>query len=336
MKCTFLTGGYAKKEEAGVCRFSFDSDGGFLPQAGWTGFLNPSFLLPHPDLPVLYTVEETNPEGMIHAWRMTENGPEHSACFSSGGADPCHLSLSADRRFLYAANYSGGSLAAFSLDEQGNITDRSFLSKHRGHGPNILRQEAAHVHFSREIDGVLYACDLGQDSIFLYRNAGGAITETGRIRMPAGSGPRHLESSARYPGVIWCVSELSSEVFTLKNTEDGWRICQELSLLPEGFRGESTAAAIHLSPDGSLLLATNRGHDSAAVFPLLPDGTLGDPVLSPCAAVPRDFMTAGDYVIIGSQRDSLIRAYRLDRESLKLSDTGWSVSAPSPVCFAPI
>ena len=87
---------------------------------------------------------------------------------------------------------------------------------------------------------------------------------------------------------------------------------------------------------GALLLASNRGHDSIAVMPVGADGGLGAPVISPCVAEPRDFAICGEYVLAASQRDSVIRAYRLERESLCLEDTGMGLELGHPVCLAAI
>lgn len=328
----FLTGGYADKTQPGVCRFAFDPGEGFTREAAWTGFVNPSFVLAHPALPVLYTVEETVPQGAVHAWAMTAEGPRPLGGLPSGGADPCHLMLAGG--YLYAANYTSGSLAVFALNADGSLRERVDVRQHTGRGPHPDRQEAAHVHFSMALGEELLACDLGQDAVFRYENENGRLKERGRIPFPAGSGPRHLAASPLLPGRLYCVTELSSQVFALTRTGEGWRIDQALSLLPGDFAGENTAAAIHITADARFLLASNRGHDSIAAFALTPDGTLGDAVLSPCVAQPRDFLICDDHVIVGSQRDSLIRAYRLDAAG-RLTDTGFAAETPRPVCFQP-
>lgn len=327
----FFTGGYADKSQPGVCRFAFDPKAGFTREAAWTGFLNPSFVLPHPALPVLYTVEETVPQGAVHAWELTAKGPRHLGGLPSGGADPCHLML--DGGFLYVANYTSGSLAVFALNDDGSLRERTDLRQHSGHGPNADRQEGAHVHFSMALGGEILACDLGQDAVFRYRNENGKLKELGRVAFPAGSGPRHLAFSPALPDRLYCVAELSSQVFALTRTAEGWRIDQALSLLPEGFTGENTAAAIHITPDARLLLCSNRGHDSIAALPLAPDGALGAPVLSPCVAQPRDFLVCGDHVLVGSQRDSLIRAYQLGASG-RLTEAPFAAELPHPVCFS--
>ena len=99
------------------------------------------------------------------------------------------------------------------------------------------------MHFSMALDGEILACDLGQDAVFRYGNENGKLIERGRIAFPAGSGPRHLAASPLLRDRLYCVAELSSQVFALTRTPEGWRIDQALSLLPHGFTGENTAAA---------------------------------------------------------------------------------------------
>ena len=331
MNTTFLTGSYAGRGEAGICRVSFDPAAGFRVEASMSGLENPSFALCHPNGKVFYAVEETG-AGAVCACRLDEalSGPL-SRC-ETGGPSPCHLSLSADASRLYAANY-GGSLAAFALDADGNLLGRTDLARHVGSGPNAARQEAAHVHFSMEIDGLLYVCDLGADAIVLYETAGGRLREAGRIAMPAGSGPRHLAHSPLRPDWLYCVAELDSRVYAIRREPGGGRVVQSVSTLPADYRGFNTAAAIRMTRDGALLLASNRGHDSVAAFRVNADGTLDGPVISPCVAEPRDFIICGDWVLAASQRDSVVRAYRLDREALKMEQTDMRLEIGRPVCL---
>lgn len=332
MRYVFLVGSYAARGEAGVHRIAFDPGAGFEILASMAGLENPSYVLPHPNGRVFYAVEEAG-KGAVVACRLDAALSGPIGGLETGGSSPCHLALSEDLTRLYAANYMGGSLSAFALDGDGNLLDRTDVMQHSGHGPNAERQEAAHVHFSTQIDGLVYVCDLGLDAIMLYRREGDRLRAAGRIAMPAGSGPRHLAHSPQRPGWLYCVAELDSRVYAIRRDGDGHRVAQVLSALPEGFDGPNTAAAIHMTPDGALLLVSNRGHDSIAAFPVLPDGTLAAPAISPCVAQPRDFLICGDWVLAASQRDSLIRAYRLHRESLRLEATGMEIELGSPVCL---
>ncbi|MBR4537497.1 MAG: lactonase family protein [Clostridia bacterium] len=330
----FLTGGYAEMEDFGVCRFAFDRERGFRAENKWAGFINPSFILPHPRFPILYTVEETSPEGAVRAWRIEGDSLTPLGGFPSGGDSPCHLSLSAGERYLYAANYMNGTLAVFALDGQGNIEKRTDLWQLSGHGPNLDRQEGPHAHFSMERDGLLYVCDLGADRIAVFENQNGKLKEKTGIALPPGCGPRHLAFSPVHPHLFYCVTELENSVYVISREGGTYTVLQCLSTLPEAFQGESFAAAIHFSPDGRALMASNRGHDSIAVFALRADGTLDCPAISPCAAFPRDFAIFDQTVIVGSQRDGLIRAYTLDKDAFTLTETPFSMETKCPVCFA--
>lgn len=335
MRYEFLMGSYAGRDERGICRVGFDPGTGFQVLASVAGCVNPSFVLAHPNGRVFYAVEEAE-EGSVRAGSLEGGLALEAQSFATLGAGPCHLALSEDARYLYAANYSGGSLAAFALDGSGSIIRRTDLRQHVGSGPNRQRQEAAHVHFSMALDGLVYVCDLGMDAIVAYQNSDGLLREAGRVAMPAGSGPRHLAYSVKHPGWLYCVSELNGRVYALKRSEAGYTVDHSVSILPVEFAGPNTAAAIHITEDGRLLLASNRGHDSIAVVPLDTNGTLGAPVLSPCVAEPRDFIICGDYVLAASQRDSVIRAYRLNFETLRLEDAGFGLEIGRPVCLCPL
>ena len=104
-------------------------------------------------------------------------------------------------------------------------------------------------------------------------------------------------------------------------------------MVPADFRGVNTAAAIHFTGDGRVLLISHRGLDTIAVFPVNADGLPGDPALFPCVREPRDFLITGNHVLAGSQKDHEIRAYRL--EVSRLMETPWRLPVHCPVCFQP-
>ena len=55
---SFWIAGYATPEQEGLIRCRFSPEKGFETEAAFTGLTNPSYVLEHHDLPVLYTVEE--------------------------------------------------------------------------------------------------------------------------------------------------------------------------------------------------------------------------------------------------------------------------------------
>ena len=331
MKSTFWIGSYAQPGEDGLLRCAYDPAVGFTPLAGEQRLLNPSYLILHPDLPVVYTVEETA-EGAVCAWRGTAAGLEQVSRLPSGGADPCHLALSEDRRWLYAANYTGGSVACFSVGADGSLTARTDLKQHTGHSVNPLRQEAAHAHFVFSEGNRVTVCDLGMDCLVVYENRGGALTESCRVPVPAGRGPRHLAVSPLFPDLLYCVTELAATVLVFRRgAEGGLTLVAECPVLGRQPTAEETAAAIHFTADGKRLLVSLRGPDAIGVMTLGAEGMPGAPTLSPCVRVPRDFLILGEDVLAASQKDGVLQAYRLDGE--RLVPLPWRMEAPCPVCL---
>lgn len=146
---------------------------------------------------------------------------------------------------------------------------------------NPLRQEGPHVHFSEEAGELLWSTDLGLDQVFGYQidYEQKKLTDTGiRLQLPDGYGPRHLAFWHEDMAVIYVLCELSNRivVFAEKVQEEGseetekaaekkvsetgtekmdrerfentseYTILQDISTLPEGYHGESTASAIRL------------------------------------------------------------------------------------------
>jgi 6-phosphogluconolactonase len=330
-KIEFWVGNYAAPDRPGVFRCAFDPAEGFTVRAAYAGPANPSFLLEHPVFPVLYTVEETE-DGAVSAWKPEGEQLAPLGRVMTGGASPCHLSLSADGRWLYCANYTGGSVAVIRLDDKGVPAERTDLVRHHGRGPNTARQEKAHAHCVYPYHGRIGVCDLGEDRIYLYENREGKLAETACLQAKAGSGPRHLASHPAHPDKLYCVAELSGGVSVWQETAPGrFEKRQEVSALPEGFSGENTAAAIRFTEDGGRLLVSQRGADGIAVMPVFPDGRLGRMSWSSCVRGPRDFLVCGDTVLAGSQRDGEIRAYRPEADGLR--DLGFRLALPEPVCI---
>lgn len=330
---SFWISSYATPEQEGLIRCRFSSEKGFETEAAFTGLTNPSFILEHPSLPVLYTVEEKR-EGAVCAWEIGQETLRLLTWLPTDDADPCYLSLSPDNRWLFATNYSGGSVACFRLDDTGIPTERTDLRRHRGSGPRTDRQEAAHAHCAFPRKDRVLVCDLGTDEIVIYRNDQGELEEYGRLSAPPGSGPRHLATHPAYPELLYCVAELASTVLIWRATgTDSFELIREIPMLPADYSGANIAAAIRFTKDGRKLLVSHRGLDSIAVMPVSGDGIPGKPVHSPCVRYPRDFAIAEDNVIIASQTDGEVRAYRLHED--RLEETGMIIQAQAPVCLQP-
>ena len=257
---------------------------------------------------------------------------------------PCYLSLSHAGDALVFAEYSGGHPGVIGLRPDGTFeTGDGVVTHHEGHGPNAVRQEAAHPHCAvlSPDDSILFVCDLGLDTVVAYDFASwrGGLRRRPEsdIHTAPGAGPRHLvfDVSGRF---AYLVNELASTVQSF--AFDGVRFTplQTLSMLPPAFNGETKAAALRLSPDGRWLLASNRGHDSIAAFAVGSDGRLSEtPAISPLTGhFPRDFafVPGTDFVLCCHKLSDELALYRFDSTAGLLSRLPATLSMERPLAIA--
>ena len=231
---------------------------------------------------------------------------------------------------------------------------------------NPLRQEGPHVHFSEEAGELLWSTDLGLDQVFGYQidYEQKKLTETGiRLQLPDGYGPRHLAFWHEDMAVIYVLCELSNRivVFAEKVQEEGseetekaaekkvsetgtekmdrerfentseYTILQDISTLPEGYHGESTASAIRLY--GGFLFAANRGDDSIAMYEIQKDGTLTLCCIKKTGGrTPRDFQIFSDYLVVANQESDSLTVLHINRKEKRLERTAIHADVIKPTC----
>jgi 6-phosphogluconolactonase len=227
----------------------------------------------------LYAVgggEERNSPGLAGAFRVDGERLTLLNIVSTGALWPCHLCLSPDEKTLYVANYLSGAISALPAGPNG-LNERIQVVQHVGSGPNADRQEGPHAHWVGFRPGTdeLYAVDLGIDAVVGYRRdaSTGLLAPFTRLNVPGGLGPRHLAFSA--DGKFgYLAHEMGNAVSVIRFEGGEMELLNTLPTIPEGFAGETTCAAMRLSPDGKRAYVSNRGHDSIAAFDVLPGGTL--------------------------------------------------------------
>ena len=290
----------------------------------------------------LYAAERRDGQGCVSVYRIEGTDLRRVQCLPCAPTAPCHIALSPDGRFLAWAEYLNARAGVFAVQPDGTLRGPTGEVRHEGHGPNAARQASAHCHqalFSPEGDGI-FVCDLGTDSVVSYRVApdGSLATPAASVfRAPPGSGLRHL---LHHPSRLWTylVSELASTVTLLRR--DGLVLtpaADPLPMLPEGFDGATKAAAIRLSPDGSLLAASNRGHDSLAFFRVAADTGLLSPLsIAPLAGrFPRDFvfLPNGRFLLVAHKLDHEFASYALDADAGTIRLVQRSTPLTLPLAF---
>ena len=261
---------------------------------------------------------------------------------SSRGKGPCHLSVDASGRCVLVANYGSGSVAVLAILSDGRLAGASDFVQHPAPAVRGQGQEVPHAH-SVTVDranAFAYVADLGLDRIMLYALDASA----GRLRpasppwvaLHPGAGPRHFafHPSDRFAYVI---NELDNTICSYRCRAPGsLEYVQRVSTLPEGWKGQSWCADIHVSPDGRFVYGSNRGHHSIAVFAVDQDqGTLSPAGHEPTRGEwPRSFALdpTGRFVIVANEHSDSVVGFAADPRTGRLEPTGQLLSVPAPVC----
>ena len=312
---------------------------------------NPTFLALHPDKHHLYACGELRgtkdqPLGGVSAFAI--DAAAGTLAFlnqqPTGAGATTHVVVDATGRMAMAANYGAGYVCALPIDAAGRLGERSAYVELTGPlGPNQPGQDKPHAHSMTVSpdNRFVFACALGLDRVFGFRldpaTAALAPTSPPFTATPAGVGPRHSKFSAD-GHFFYTVNELGGSicVFACDTTRGALTLCQTISTLPAGFRGENTSAEIRLSPDGRFVYASNRGPDSLAVFARDPAaGTLTLVEIVPSGGKhPRNFALSSDgrWLVCANRDTDNVVVFRVDPATGRLIPTSNSATVAQPVC----
>lgn len=337
----------------GVYAYSYDASTGQITSLGLAAeTTNPSWVTLHPIGRFLYAVNEVGNykgpnSGGVSAFSVDRATGKLTFLneVPTRGADPCYVTVDRSGKYVLVANYTGGSVAAFPILEDGRLGDASAFVQYTGHGTNPQRQEGPHAHFIdlSSDNRFAYVNDLGLDELVVYKfdAAKGALTPNDPpfAKLDAGSGPRHfaLRPDGKFAYVI---SEMKGTVTVFSNdaSTGTLRSLQTISTLPKDFKGDIEDAEIEIHPSGKFLYASNRGDgNSIAVFAIdAGKGTL-TPIeyASTQGKTPRSFAIdpTGRLLFVANQKSDNIVIFGIDAKTGKLTPTGQVLDVASPVCL---
>jgi 6-phosphogluconolactonase len=313
---------------------------------------NPSFLAATADGRFLYAVSEVDavagtPGGAVAGYAIDKAAGTLKALNSQStvGGGPAHVSVAGN--MVFAANYGGGSIAAYQMAADGTLKPASSFVQHKGSSVDPNRQKGPHAHaVTPDPSGkFLYVPDLGLDQVLIYRidAAAGTIapaTPPFAAITPAGSGPRHITIS-RDGKHAYVITEMlcTIGVFDRNVTSGALAPVQTISTLPAGQaveQGMSTAEVL-LHPSGKFLYGSNRGHDSLVVYGV--DASTGKLTLlqhvPTGGKMPRafNFDPTGTFLVVGNQNSDTVATFRIDPAKGTLTATGHTISVGKPVSF---
>ncbi|MBV8807548.1 MAG: lactonase family protein [Acidobacteriaceae bacterium] len=322
---------------------------------------NPSWLALNPDKTRLYSANEiTNfdgSSGSVTAWSVHQSSGKLTSVstVSSEGAGPAHLSVHPSGRYIFVANYAGGTVAVLPIEANGRLGRATDVKADQGSpGPKqptsappgsfaISGHDHPHAHMveSDPTGRFVLAADLALDRIYIWRfdPDRGKLTasDPAWVSLPPGDGPRHF---VFHPNGRWFYS-LQEESSTLAAFDyDNGKLAakQTLSTLAKGFAGTNFTSEVSISSSGRFLYAANRLHDTIAFFSIDASGRLawigeewtrGD--------YPRSFSfdPTGRFLYCCNQRSDCVTCFRVNSETGALSFTGQytPIGTPARIVF---
>ncbi len=343
-----IVGTYDSPKSEGVYVYKFNSADGSATAISHAKTSNPSFVTFSPNGKFVYAVHETAPQdgkgGDIASFSF--NKATGVLTFInrqlSGGDHPCHVETDKTGKWLFASNYSSGSLSVLPINTDGSLGMATTI-QHTGSGKNVQRQKGPHTHGAIISDDnrYLFVTDLGIDKVIIYAfdAATGKLTpaEQPFVQSVPGSGPRlfTFHPSNKFAYVI---EELTGTVSVYKYKKGKLDVKQRISAMRQHDTLFAGSADIHVSPDGKFLYASNRGDvNTIAIYTVnKKDGKLtliGHQ--STLGKSPRNFSLdpSGKFLLCENQNSDEIVIFNRDVNTGLLSDSGKRIAVGKPVCI---
>jgi 6-phosphogluconolactonase len=344
-----LIGTYTGPKSEGIYVYKFNSSTGDNSFVSVVKSSNPSFLAVSPNNKFVYAVNEN-----ADSTRFTVGGNISAFAFNkttgiltdinkqpSGGKHPCYVAVDKTGRWVFAGNYSSGSIGLLHANNDGSLDTLKQVVQHNGSGPNTDRQKGPHVHSTNlsADNKYLYVPDLGIDKVMIYSfdKTKGNLRFKSAATSAAGNGPRHFEIAPNSK-FAYLAEEMSGTVVCYKLINGNLQLQQRISVLPDNFKGAIGVADIHVSPNGKFLYCSNRGDDnSISIFSI--NATNGKLTLighqSTLGKTPRNFNfdPSGNFLLVANQNTDDIVIFKIDKKTGLLKDTGKRINVGSPVCL---
>lgn len=279
--------------------------------------------------------DETQGQGNSQQSRKAKNPQENPFKVNPLRQEGPHVHFSEEAgELLWSTDLGLDQVFGYQIDyEQKKLTDTGIrLQLPDGYGPR-------HLAFWHEDMAVIYVlCELSNRIVVFaekVQEEGSEETEKAAEKI---SGRRMEEAAEKtFRGETTEAEKKVSETGTEKmdrerfeNTPE-YTILQDISTLPEGYHGESTASAIRLY--GGFLFAANRGDDSIAMYEIQKNGTLTLCCIKKTGGrTPRDFQIFSDYLVVANQESDSLTVLHINRKEKRLERTAIHADVIKPTC----
>jgi len=335
--------------DQGIYVYDFDSHSGKCTSvASVDSIINPSFLTLSPNGQFLYACTDTKMPipGNVTAFKIdTMHGflslLNKQPC---GGENPVYVAVHKDDKFVTCANYTGGSVTVFPINQDGSIKPYTQLIPFTGSSIIPDRQDKPYIHssvFSPKGD-YLFLPDLGSDQIRVFKIDPTSshpliVNEDKNVHCVPGSGPRHFTFHPTLP-YAYCIEELSGMVSAYAYHQGKLDSIQRIFSYSK--TQESYASAdIHISPDGHFLYASNRLHDENTISIFSIDQQNGKLNLKGHQKTggdhPRNFTLdpTGQFLLVANLSTGNIVIFKRNIKNGLLKKTKNEIQVPRPSCL---
>ena len=349
----------------GIYLFEIDPSSGALREREvFPSESNPSWLAFDPSQKYLYSANEIanyngTTSGSVSAYSIDRSTGRLTLLntVSSEGARPAHLSVHPSGKFVFVANYHGGTVAVLPVLANGElgaavqvIHDAGSVGPPRAaSAPSgsfaISGHDKPHAHMIQPDPAgkFVFASDLGLDQIFIWRFDAdkGQLSpaDPPSVALPPGDGPRHF---AFHPNGRWfyALQEEASTLVAYNYDPVTGRLTakQTISTLPKNFSGTDFTSEVVVSVDGKFLYVANRLHDTIAWFAIGEGGSLGYVAEEWTRGdYPRSFNIdpSGQFLYCCNQRADAITTFRVNTQTgaLTFLDHYTPIGTPASIIF---
>jgi 6-phosphogluconolactonase len=343
-----LIGTYTRGKSEGIYVYSFNTNTGKATyNRTIKGVNNPSYLAVSPDRKFVYSVTgDAQDPGSVSAFSFNAKtgGLEFLNKQTSGSSGPCYVSVDATGKYVFAGNYSGGTVAALAVQPDGSLATAQHI-EHKGSSIDKKRQDRPHVHATvlTPDNRFLMVPDLGLDKVMIYKldpsDKKEPLTPASSpfATVTPGGGPRHLDfhPNGKY---AYVVQEMGGAVTAFSYAKGNLEPLQTITMLDSTNKSAAWAADIHVSPDGKFLYASNRDEANEIVYYAINprngmltyagrQSTLGK--------TPRNFVIdpSGNFLLAANEKSDDIFIFRRDLKTGALTFTGDKIEIGAPVCL---
>ena len=356
----------APSNSKGIYAWRFDPSSGSVTSIGLVAdSVNPAYLSVTPDHHFLYAANWQTSDAakgdIVSAYAINEKSGELSLLnkASSGGGLPNQVIVDPRGKFVMVTNFgphrvydvregvrrdlgntesNNSSLAALPIQADGTLGQPFYVDHHTGIVDS--RQNAgAHTHGAiiTNDDRFAFVAELGLDRVYVYHVDASKPSvkpaDPPFVSLSSGSGPRRLALSPNEK-FLYVNHETDSKVSVFAIDRGTLKEVQQISTLPEDFKGRNSTAEIQMDKAGQFLYVSNRGADSIAVYAVdAGNGTLTVREFVPSLGrAPRNITidSNGRYFFAANQLSNNVVIFAVDGKTGHLTPTGEQLHIDQP------